>query len=133
MYGEFRTLAVFAADVDAAAQHLAKPLADRESKARATIFTGGGGIGLGKFVEDMIQLLFRHADTGILHGKHQPGFFTVQFPLHGQAYFALFGKLRRVAQQVQQHLPQLGLVGIDKTETFLHVQPQAVAAVPDDR
>ena len=50
-----------------------------------------------------------------------------------QAYFALFGKLRRVAQQVQQHLPQLGLVGIDKTETFLHVQPQAVAAVPDDR
>ena len=42
---------MLAFDRDVASHHLAEALADREAKAGAAVFAGGGGIGLGEFLE----------------------------------------------------------------------------------
>ena len=48
---ESRATAGRALDGDVAAHHLTKAFTDREPKARAAIFAGGGRIGLGEFLE----------------------------------------------------------------------------------
>ena len=61
-----------AGDGDVAAHHLAKPPADYETKAGATVFTGCRGRGLGKLLEQLGHLLCRHANAGIRHRQRDP-------------------------------------------------------------
>ncbi len=82
--------------------------ADRQPQPRAAVTAGGGAVGLREGLEDL--LLHRgvdaHARVGDLEA--QPEVHAVFLDQrHRRADRAGFGELDRVAQQVQQHLPEV--------------------------
>lgn len=59
-------LARFALYLDLATHEFHQPLADGESESRAPVTAGGRGVGLGERLEELLLLLGRHADAGVL-------------------------------------------------------------------
>src|ERR1700730_6785315 len=64
---ESRAAAGLALHRDVAAHHLAEAFADREAKARATIFARRSRGSLGKLLERLAHLLRCYADAGVSH------------------------------------------------------------------
>ena len=58
---------VRALDGDVPAHHLGEAAADDEAEAGAAVLAGGGGVGLGEGLEELAELLRRHADAGVGH------------------------------------------------------------------
>src|SRR5438874_9711799 len=69
---EGRALSRLAFHGNVAPHHLAEAFADREPKARAAVFAGGGGISLGEFLEQLAHLLGGHADARIGYRDGDP-------------------------------------------------------------
>ena len=46
---------------------------DGEAQTRASVFPGGGGVGLGEFLEDGLLFLLRDPDAGVPHREPDPG------------------------------------------------------------
>ena len=86
-------------EFEPAAHPLSQPPRDRKAKARAT---GFARCGLGEFLEDEPGALWRDSGAGIADDE---------FELRGlardaQADAAVRGKLHRIADEIEQHLPQ---------------------------
>ena len=96
----------------AAHPHLAahqgrQALADGQPQAGATVFAGGGAVGLGKAGEQARDLLGCQADAGVVHLKAQRGAVAVFFDHgDGDADLALVGELEGVGGVVDQDLAQ---------------------------
>ena len=85
----------------------------------------GRGIGLGELLEQLRLLLRRHADASIGNGKLDP-VASIGHPARLQLDLALFGELARIAQQIEQNLPQPHRVNRQSAEVLLRVDNQAV-------
>jgi hypothetical protein len=59
-------------DRDVAAHHLTEAFADRQTKARASVFARRGGGSLGKLLEQLAHLLRRHSDAGVGNRDRDP-------------------------------------------------------------
>ena len=98
----------FADDADITAHHLAEAPADRQPQAGAAVFARGGGIRLHERFEYFLHLRRRHADAGIAHPEHHAVLAVAPSAFDMQRDLAGFGKFARIADQVEQGLPQLG-------------------------
>ncbi len=88
--------------MDRSLHALHQTLADGQSQAGTAEIPRGGGVGLHKGVEDLIDLFRAHADAGITDMQMQP-FFPVG---DTQMHLPLMGKLDGVAEQIEQNLLQ---------------------------
>ena len=106
--GKDRALPLLALDLDRAVHHLHDTLRDGQAEPGAAVSVGGGGVLLGKGIEDTRQEFRTHADTGIRDGKAQGGLAViVRGPLHGQLHpAALRREFHRIAQDIDQDLAQ---------------------------
>ena len=114
---EGRATARLALDRDVAAHHLAEPLADREAKARAAVFARRGG---GTACENSWNSL--PICSGVMPipvsatacvTQSRP-FSCPWSSVDGDG--AVLGELVGVAHQVEQRLPQAGLVGMQRPD-----------------
>src|SRR3984893_9280335 len=126
---EGRPAAWLALDRDVAAHHLAEAFTDRESKARATVFARRGGGSLGKLLEQLAHLLRRHADAGVGHRDRDPVAAVLLSLVSGDGDSAFLGELVGVARQVEQGLPEAGLVGVDRAEARWAINDEAVVVL----
>ena len=79
--------------------------ADRQAEPRASVFAGGGHVGLGERLEQLGGLLLGHADPGVAHGKLQLHLFSNSLDLlDGDAYLSALGELHCVVDEVGQDL-----------------------------
>src|SRR4029450_10261749 len=85
----------------------------------------GKGIGLAEFLEQLLLLLRRHADTGIRYGELDPAA-SVGHLASTQPALALFGELAGIAQQVEQYLPQPHGIHGQWAEALLTLDDQAI-------
>ncbi len=88
---------------DPAAHQFHQALADRQSEAGPAVPARGGRIGLGEAGENHLDLVGRHADAGVGDAKAER---TVGISRHAHSDAAAFSKFKRVADQIQKHLPQ---------------------------
>ncbi len=99
--------AMAALDAKGALHHLHQSLADGQPQPGAAILAGGGAVGLGKGLEQAINLFRGHADTAVLDRNFQCSLVV----FHGQRLGAdqnlpSVGKLDGVVGQIGQHLSQ---------------------------
>ena len=69
---ELGAFAEFAFHGDVAAHHAAEVARDRESQAGAAELAGSGAVRLAERLEQLGELLGRHADTGVADAEHDP-------------------------------------------------------------
>src|SRR5262245_34135377 len=81
-----------------ATHHLTKAAADRESKTCAAVLPGRGRGSLRKLLEELADLLLRHADPCVGYGDHDPVPTIQLLQLGGDSDNALFGKLGGVTR-----------------------------------
>src|SRR5215813_6393551 len=120
-----RTFAQFARRRHIATHHARELAGDGEAETGAAEALRGRGISLAEFLEQLCLLLRRHADAAVGHGKLDPVAF-VNHPSRSQRDFALFGELARIAQQVEQYLPQPHGVHSQCAEVLLGIDDEAV-------
>src|SRR5262245_43243253 len=125
--GEGRALPRLAFDRDVAAHHAAEMPADGEAEARAAVFAGGRGISLRKFLEQPTHLLFGHADSSIRDGDDDQVAGIELFRLRGDRHVAVLSELVGIARQVEQRLPEPGLVGMHRAEVRWAISDYAIA------
>lgn len=111
------------------AHEIHQPADDRQPQAGSAIEPGRRLIGLFKSLEHAGELVRGNADTGIRDAETQACFIggqRVERNLHHD--FALFGELYRIADQVDNDLPQAQRVSNDVTRNFgRHVTGQLQA------
>ena len=95
-----------------AAQQSAEVLGDGEPKARTAKAFRSRGFRLAEGLEQPVELFLRHADAGIRHAEADAG---TALTRHRHSQRALARELVGVAQQVEQALFYLGLVGAKAT------------------
>ncbi len=89
--------------------HFDQTAADGQAQAGAAHFAGGGGIHLRELLEDSLQMIVRNADTRIFDAdKHM-----VVFTRGADGDFATLGKFDGVVDQVDHHLADADLIGVD--------------------
>ena len=118
-----------ARDRHVAAHQATERPCDGEPEAGAAKTARGGGIGLRKPLEQLIQLLGRHADAGVRHGKLE----RVAIAPCPQRNLAILGELGGVADQVQQALAELHLVGVHGAQVKGHIRRKRIALLLDER
>jgi predicted pyridoxine 5'-phosphate oxidase superfamily flavin-nucleotide-binding protein len=90
--------------------------ADGETKTGAAVFARCSRGGLGELLEQFAHLLRRHADTRIGHRERDP-VATALLPLASvDGDSAFLGELVGVTRQVEQALPEAGLVSVHRIE-----------------
>ncbi|MNZ32527.1 hypothetical protein D3C78_498580 [compost metagenome] len=126
-------MADLALRVQAAAHAFGQGAGDGQAQAGAAVAPRGGGVGLFEGVEHVLQAVGSNADAGVLHRAGQPEqLLTIQqLPAGGDGDAAGFGELQRVADQVDQNLPQAGGVAahLDVVQPRLGVHAQLQAAL----
>ncbi len=113
---------------DGAAEELGEGSGDREAEAGAAEAAGRGGVGLGEALEQPADLLGVHADSGIADREVQD---RVRVACHRKADAAVLGELRRVAQEIDQALAQLGHIGMRRADILGDRQVEGVALLGD--
>ena len=78
-----------------------------------------------EFLEQPRQLLNRHADAGIRYRELDP-LASVNHSSHPQRDLPLLGELARIAQQIEQDLPQPHRIDGQRSEMFLALRDQAI-------
>src|SRR5262249_49098485 len=86
---EGRTLANITFDRDRAAHGLAIEQAIRQAQAESHRFLATMGVDLGKAIEELLNLLRRHADPGVGDLEDQPISTLGAFALDGEIHFAV--------------------------------------------
>ncbi len=97
----------FTLDADLALHHLHQTFANGEPQTGTAIFACGGGIGLGKGLEQACALLLGESDAGILDAETE--LHTRRLPLYEFAphdHLALLGKFNGIVAQVGENLSQ---------------------------
>ena len=110
-----------------------EPLADGQPQPRAAVLAGGAGVRLGERLEQLAHLLRGHADAGVGDGHGHPVAARVAVPPGGQGDGPGVGELVRVREQVEQHLPQLGRVGVHHPDGRRAVHRQGVLLLVHQR
>ena len=91
-----------------------------EPETGAAVFARGGGIGLRKFLEQLPDLLGRHADAGVRHGDRDPrATFLSLLSTHHRNRTAL-GEFVGIAGKIQQGLAQPHLIGMNRSNFGSH-------------
>ena len=103
--------------------------ADGKAEAGAAVFARGRGIRLGEFLEQPPHLLVGHADAGVGHGNRDPVAAIALLRLRGDGDGAFLGELVGVARQVEQRLPEAGLVGVDRAEVGRAIDDDPIAVL----
>src|ERR1700752_1162133 len=116
--GEGRAFAKFTRGSQIPTQHTGEVGADGESPTSAAIVTCGAGMSLLKFIEDATQSFFTDADASIDDGDVQCSFIAL---LNGKGDLALMCKLGGVAKQIDDDLFDLILIGINDSESWVHL------------
>ena len=109
---EGAALAGCAVDADGTVHAADQSFADRQPQAGAAVTPGGRVLGLGKGIEQPLDLVFRDADAAVGDLEPQPpqGLADDRFAAHIDVDLAFLGEFQRVADQVGQHLLQAGRV-----------------------
>ncbi len=125
------TLAEVARHRDIAPEQPREGPGDREAEARATELPGGGLVGLGEALEQPAHLFVRHADPRVpdLEGQEPVG--SGAMASRRQHDAAVLRELRRIADEVEQALPELDDVGPHGAEVFGEVELQNVVLLLD--
>jgi hypothetical protein len=117
------------------AHGLDQPLADRQPEPAAAVAARGRAVRLGEGPEQPRRLPGRHPDPGVAHLEPQP-----HPPLALRAARdrdrdpAFVGELERVADQVEQHLPEPGRVAhADRRRVLVELEPQLEPALAGRR
>ncbi len=113
---EARAFAEFALDADAAAHQVAQVLAQRQAEAGAAVLGGDLGVGLREVREQRVDLVLGDADAGILDRDLDPVAVGERLATHLQRDLAVVRKLRRVADEVENGLAQLGRIEMGDAE-----------------
>lgn len=119
-------LAGLARDLDVAAHHGEKAMADGEAEPRAAVLARRRSIRLGEWLKQAFQLLGGHADAGIGDDEAVPGPAVRRLRISLEPYIALMREFARIAEQIQQDLAQLRHV--DLQHPIRHHCLQRVAA-----
>ncbi|HEY6895495.1 MAG TPA: hypothetical protein VI258_15075, partial [Rhodanobacteraceae bacterium] len=96
-----------AGHADPPAHHVDELFRDRQAEPRAAEFARRRTVGLHERIEEALLIAFLDADAGVVDEKPQLGLIAIiLLAHHRQIHFARFGELHRVADEIQQHLPQ---------------------------
>src|SRR5262249_28435406 len=90
--------------------------ADRKPKSGSTVFAAGRGIRLGKFLKQPPHLLLGHADPGVGDGNGDPLATIELLRPRSDGNGAIFRELVGIAREVEQRLPEAGLISVDRAE-----------------
>src|SRR5215510_9698265 len=123
--GEDRTLARLACHCHIAAHHPRELTRDSEPEPRSPEALRGRGIGLAELLEQRCLLLRGHPDAGVGDGELDEGAAISHFACR-KLDLARFGELTRIAQQVEQYLPQPHGVHRQCAEVLLDFNDEAV-------
>ena len=122
-----------AGDGDFALHHLRKLLRDGEAEAGAAILAGGGRVGLAEGLEEPAELLRGHADAGVDDRKLDGVIEHTGHAGDADGDGAVLGELAGVAHQVEEHLPELGGVGVHRADAGRAFDLERVALLADER
>src|SRR6516165_9805114 len=120
-----RRLARLACHCHIAAHHPRELARDSEPEPRSPEALSGGGIGLAELPEQLCLLLRGHPDTGVGDGELDDVAAISHFACR-KLDLARFGELTRIAQQVQEYLPQPHGVHRQCAEVLLDFNDEAV-------
>src|SRR5262249_39657565 len=123
--GEDRTLARLAFHCHIAAHHPRELTRDSEPEPRSPEALRGRGIGLAELLEQLCLLLRGHPDAGVGGGELDDVAAIAHFACR-KLDLARFGELTRIAQQVQEYLPQPHGVHRQCAEVLLDFNDEAV-------
>ncbi len=101
---EARPHAKLGGDADLPAHGLGQALADGQAQAGAAVDAGGGSVDLGEALEQLGLLSLGEPGPGVLHRQVQAGEFGIVS--HPQPHTAMVGELDRIADEIEQDLPQ---------------------------
>src|SRR5262249_58321278 len=104
-HGEYRAFAVLARHGHVAAHHARELAGDGKAQSGSAEILRGRGIGLAEFFEQLCLLLRRHANAGIRDSELDE-IAAIAHLARRELHLARFGELTRIAQQVQEYLPQ---------------------------
>ncbi|MNZ83095.1 hypothetical protein D3C78_1018150 [compost metagenome] len=97
-----------------AAHPLGQRTSDRQAQAGAAVPPGDGTVGLLEGVEHQFQALGRDTNPAVTYRAGEPQQFVVQrLPLGFDGDLPLFGELQRIADQIDQDLPDPGRIARD--------------------
>ena len=130
---EGRALTGRALDRDLAAQHPAELPGDRQAEPGAAVVARGRGFGLGERLKQLAELRLGHADAGIRDLELEPVALVPGQPSGGERDRALLGELGGIAQQIEQVLAQLRLIGAHCTQIRRAVDHQRVRVLSHQR
>src|SRR5262249_27808467 len=104
-HGEHRALARLARHGHVAAHHARELAGDGKAEPRAAEVLRGRDIGLAEFFEQLCLLLRGHADAGVGDGKLDEVAAIAHLACR-KLDLARFGELARIAEEIEQDLPQ---------------------------
>src|SRR5262245_11964478 len=120
-----RTFALLAHHGHIAAHHTREFAGYSKAQSRAAEALSSRGIGLAELLEQLCLLLRSHADAGISDRELDPAA-TVGYPARPQPDLAFLGELARIAEEIEQDLPQSHGVHGQCAEVLLGVNDEAV-------
>src|SRR5262249_26408792 len=123
--GEDRTLARLACYCHIAAHQPRELARDSEPEPRSPEALSGGGISLAELLEQLCLLLRGHPDAGVGDGELDDVVAIAHLACR-KLDLARFGELTRIAQQVQEYLPQPHGVHRQCAEVLLDFNDEAV-------
>src|SRR5215471_18288366 len=104
-HGEHRAFALLARHRHVAAHHARELAGDGEAEPRAAEALSGCGIGLTELLEQLCLLLRSHADAGVGDGELDEAAAIADLACR-KPNLARFGELARIAEKIEQDLPQ---------------------------
>src|SRR5262249_15392641 len=122
---EPRTLAWLARYGHVAAHHARELARDGKAEPRAAEALSGRGIGLAELLEQLCLLLRRHADAGVGDGELDEAAAIAHLACR-KLDLARLGELARIAEEIEQYLPQPHGVHGQCPEVLLGVNDEAV-------
>src|SRR5262249_21962447 len=101
---------------DVAAQEPDEVATDRQPEARASVLSRATAVDLPEFLENQVDRVRGDTDSGVTDREHHPSPFCPS--AHGDA--PGLGELDGVAQQIDQNLFELALVGDQTRQVCIH-------------
>src|SRR5262245_6210776 len=124
-HGEHRAFAMLARHGHIAAHHARELAREGKSEPRSAEVLSGRGIGLAELLEQLGLLLRSHANASVRDGKLDEAAAIAHLACR-KLDLARFGELTRIAQQVEEYLPQPHGVHRQCAEALLDFNDEAV-------
>ena len=133
-HDEAGTFSGLAGDLNRTTQHAGEVPGDGQAKSGAAVVARGRGIGLGEGLEQAAELLLVHADPGVGDVEREArrtGWYVLAGQRKGHA--PILRELRRIAEQVDQALLELGEIGAHRADIGRAVDDELVAVLLHQR